>query len=161
MEKNTIKDRAVGAIMGAIVGDGLGLGCHWYYDLDQLRRDFGPWISGYTNSKPDRSDSFGRIARLRYDAGRGQAMSLRRDKSQSSCSNRWHRKTPTMKGISPGDWMVFWIPLTGAPFQAATRTGPCVMFGSRGNQGWSGERLKCCRHSGGGDEIDRFGSAPL
>ena len=59
----------MGAIMGTLVGDGLGLGCHWYYDLDQLRRDFGPWISGYTNSKPDRSDSFGRVAKLRYDAG--------------------------------------------------------------------------------------------
>jgi len=69
MEKNTIKDRAMGAIMGTLVGDGLGLGCHWYYDLDRLRRDFGPWISGYTNSKPDRSDSFGRIAKFRYDAG--------------------------------------------------------------------------------------------
>jgi ADP-ribosylglycohydrolase len=69
MEKNTIEDRAMGAIMGALVGDGLGLGCHWYYDLDQLRRDFGPWISGYANSKPDRSDSFGRVAKFRHDAG--------------------------------------------------------------------------------------------
>jgi ADP-ribosylglycohydrolase len=34
MEKDTIKDRAMGAIMGTLVGDGLGLGCHWYYDLD-------------------------------------------------------------------------------------------------------------------------------
>jgi len=36
MDKTTIKDRAMGAIMGTLVGDGLGLGCHWYYDLDQL-----------------------------------------------------------------------------------------------------------------------------
>jgi ADP-ribosylglycohydrolase len=69
MERNTTRDRAAGAVMGALVGDGLGLGCHWYYDLDQLKRDYGPWVSGYTDSKPDRSDPFGRIARFRHDAG--------------------------------------------------------------------------------------------
>ena len=41
-------DRAAGCIVGAFVGDALGLGPHWYYDLDELRRDFGPWIVGYT-----------------------------------------------------------------------------------------------------------------
>ena len=33
----TVEDRAAGAIMGAMIGDALGLGCHWYYNLDQLR----------------------------------------------------------------------------------------------------------------------------
>lgn len=45
-------DRAAGAIVGAFIGDALGLGPHWYYDLDEMRRDFGPWISGYTDPKP-------------------------------------------------------------------------------------------------------------
>jgi ADP-ribosylglycohydrolase len=49
-----ISDRAAGAIMGALIGDALGLGCHWYYDLDELHRDYGAWISGYTTPKPDR-----------------------------------------------------------------------------------------------------------
>ena len=49
-----IKDRAAGAVMGALVGDALGLGPHWYYDLTELRRAYGDWISGYTNPKPDR-----------------------------------------------------------------------------------------------------------
>jgi ADP-ribosylglycohydrolase len=49
-----IHDRAAGAIMGALIGDALGLGCHWYYDLDEMRADYGPWISGYTTPKPDR-----------------------------------------------------------------------------------------------------------
>lgn len=40
--------------MGALIGDALGLGPHWYYDLDELRRDYGPWITGYTDPKPDR-----------------------------------------------------------------------------------------------------------
>jgi ADP-ribosylglycohydrolase len=38
--------------MGAFVGDALGLGPHWYYDLDALRAAYGPWISGYTDPKP-------------------------------------------------------------------------------------------------------------
>lgn len=49
-----IQDRAAGAVMGALIGDALGLGCHWYYDLDELRRDYGPWISGYTTPRPER-----------------------------------------------------------------------------------------------------------
>jgi len=54
MQNTTIKDRAAGAIMGAFIGDALGLGPHWYYDLDELRRDFGDWITGYTDPKPGR-----------------------------------------------------------------------------------------------------------
>jgi ADP-ribosylglycohydrolase len=46
-------DRAAGCIVGAFIGDALGLGPHWYYDLDELRRDFGDWIDGYTAPKPD------------------------------------------------------------------------------------------------------------
>lgn len=49
-----IQDRAAGAVMGALIGDALGLGCHWYYDLDELRRDCGPWIGGYTTPRPER-----------------------------------------------------------------------------------------------------------
>lgn len=49
-----MEDRAAGAVMGALIGDALGLGCHWYYDLDELRRDHGTWISDYTAPRPDR-----------------------------------------------------------------------------------------------------------
>ncbi len=69
MENNSIIDRAMGAVMGTLVGDALGLGCHWYYDLDQLKADFGGWVSGYNDSKTDRKDRFAGIARFRHEAG--------------------------------------------------------------------------------------------
>jgi ADP-ribosylglycohydrolase len=48
-----IANRAAGCIVGAFIGDALGLGPHWYYDLDELRQDFGDWIDGYVAPKPD------------------------------------------------------------------------------------------------------------
>ena len=54
MSQNNIQDRATGAIMGAFIGDALGLGPHWYYDLAELRRDYGDWIDDYTDPKPGR-----------------------------------------------------------------------------------------------------------
>lgn len=54
MTDTTIQDRAAGAVMGAFIGDALGLGPHWYYDLAELRRDYGEWITGYTDPRPDR-----------------------------------------------------------------------------------------------------------
>ncbi|RUM91322.1 MAG: ADP-ribosylglycohydrolase family protein [Thiomicrospira sp.] len=49
-----IKDRAAGAIMGAFIGDALAVGPHWYYDLTELRRDYGEWVDDYTDPKPGR-----------------------------------------------------------------------------------------------------------
>lgn len=49
-----IQQRAAGAIMGALIGDALGLGCHWYYDLDEMRRDCGAWVDGYLTPRPGR-----------------------------------------------------------------------------------------------------------
>jgi ADP-ribosylglycohydrolase len=54
MPDTTIQDRAAGAIMGAFIGDALGLGPHWYYDLAELRRDYGEWITDYADPRPDR-----------------------------------------------------------------------------------------------------------
>lgn len=48
------EDRICGAIMGAFVGDALALGPHWYYDLDALRRDYGPWVRDYTAPREGR-----------------------------------------------------------------------------------------------------------
>jgi len=54
MPETTIQDRAAGAIMGAFIGDAMGLGPHWYYDLAELRRDYGEWITDYTDPRPGR-----------------------------------------------------------------------------------------------------------
>ena len=54
MTQSAIRDRAAGALMGAWIGDALGLGPHWYYDLEEMRRDYGEWIEGYTDPKPGR-----------------------------------------------------------------------------------------------------------
>jgi ADP-ribosylglycohydrolase len=54
VQNDGIMDRAAGAVVGALIGDALGLGPHWYYDLDKMRADFGPWIEGYTEPKPGR-----------------------------------------------------------------------------------------------------------
>ncbi|PHS71854.1 MAG: ADP-ribosylglycohydrolase [Cycloclasticus sp.] len=48
------QDRAIGAIMGAYIGDALGLGPHWFYDLDEQHRLYGDWITDYTDPQPDR-----------------------------------------------------------------------------------------------------------
>jgi hypothetical protein len=40
--------------MGAFIGDALALGPHWYYDLAEMRRDYGDWITGYTDPRPGR-----------------------------------------------------------------------------------------------------------
>ena len=50
----SVQDRAEGALLGAWIGDALGLGPHWYYSLEELRRDYGDWIDRYTDPKPGR-----------------------------------------------------------------------------------------------------------
>lgn len=53
-KKPDFRDRLSGAIIGAFIGDALGVGPHWYYDLDEQRRQYGTWIDGYTEPQPDR-----------------------------------------------------------------------------------------------------------
>lgn len=54
MAASDLANRAQGALLGAFIGEALGVGPHWYYDLDQLHADFGPWIDGYTAPLPGR-----------------------------------------------------------------------------------------------------------
>lgn len=50
----TINDRAQGAFIGACIGEALGVGPHWYYDLNELRKNYGDWIDDFTTPKSDR-----------------------------------------------------------------------------------------------------------
>ncbi|MBS3971406.1 MAG: ADP-ribosylglycohydrolase family protein [Erysipelotrichia bacterium] len=45
---NTNQDRAQGALVGALIGEALGVGPHWYYDLNELHSKYGTWIDDYT-----------------------------------------------------------------------------------------------------------------
>jgi ADP-ribosylglycohydrolase len=54
MPNNHIQDRAEGVMLGAWIGDALGLGPHWYYNLEELHRDYGDLIDRYTDPKPGR-----------------------------------------------------------------------------------------------------------
>ncbi len=44
--------RIAGAIMGALVGDALATGCHWYYDLATMRQVCGDWVQDYRVPEP-------------------------------------------------------------------------------------------------------------
>ncbi len=48
------KERGKGALIGAFIGEALGVGPHWYYDLDELHAAYGSWIDGYTAPKKGR-----------------------------------------------------------------------------------------------------------
>jgi len=54
MKASAQREREAGAIMGNLIGDALGVGPHWYYDLDQLKKDYGEWIDNYTTPKAGR-----------------------------------------------------------------------------------------------------------
>jgi len=53
-DRENLRDRALGALMGAFIGDALGVGPHWYYDLNKLVEDYGDWIDAYTLPKKGR-----------------------------------------------------------------------------------------------------------
>lgn len=48
------KESAKGALMGAFIGEALGVGPHWYYDLEEMRAEYSDWINDYTEPKTDR-----------------------------------------------------------------------------------------------------------
>ncbi len=50
----TMQERAMGAVVGMFVGDALGLGPHWFYDLEEMRGLYGDWITDYAAPMPDR-----------------------------------------------------------------------------------------------------------
>ena len=70
------QERIEGAILGAFIGDALGLGCHWIYNYSEFWRDYGPWVDGYTDPKSiDEGGQFEMISAYRYRAGVRAGMS--------------------------------------------------------------------------------------
>ncbi len=54
MKDLPMEDRIAGAVLGLFIGDALGVGPHWYYDLDKLHEDYGEYITDYSAPKPGR-----------------------------------------------------------------------------------------------------------
>ena len=46
------KDKIVGSILGIFIGDALGVGVHWQYDLDKLKKHRG-YVTEYLDPLPD------------------------------------------------------------------------------------------------------------
>lgn len=44
------------ALWAMCAADSMSMPVHWYYDIDDIRRDFGGWISGF-NAPRDRHPS--------------------------------------------------------------------------------------------------------
>ncbi|KAK9524287.1 hypothetical protein VZT92_018137 [Zoarces viviparus] len=57
------------ALWGMCAGDSMSMPVHWYYDVDDIRRDFGGWIAGFTSPR-DRHPSS--ILSLSNTAGSGR-----------------------------------------------------------------------------------------
>ena len=53
MKSITKSDRIKGAVIGAIIGDALGLGPHWIYNPRELVAKFGEWIDDYKAVRPN------------------------------------------------------------------------------------------------------------
>ncbi|WP_256210474.1 ADP-ribosylglycohydrolase family protein [Nitrosospira multiformis] len=80
--------------MGAFIGEALGLGPHWYYDLEELRRDYGDWITTYTDPKPGR-----------YHEGLKAGQLSQPGLFSSSCCIRLSSRAAMTKRISADAWM--------------------------------------------------------
>jgi ADP-ribosyl-[dinitrogen reductase] hydrolase len=63
------KDRIKGSILGALIGDALGVGCQWYYEPGALAKEFGPWIDNYVDPKTDSISAWARVHAHRHAKG--------------------------------------------------------------------------------------------
>ncbi len=65
----TREERMEGALLGLFVGDALGLGYHWYYDLNLLEHDVGSWVTDYLDPVVKSEHGCRHISQYRLDQG--------------------------------------------------------------------------------------------
>lgn len=66
----TTADRIKGAIMGALIGDALGVGCHWYTEYESFWKDHSTWVANYVDPvKENARQKWPDIHALRYKNG--------------------------------------------------------------------------------------------
>ena len=94
MSDPAIQDRAAGAIMGAFIGDALGLGPHWYYDLAVSAATMATGSLPIPIPSPAATIAISR----RANSPRGASFS-------GLCCARSSSAEAMMKWISAGAWM--------------------------------------------------------
>ncbi|GAA4647743.1 ADP-ribosylglycohydrolase family protein [Kistimonas scapharcae] len=63
------EERIEGALLGLFVGDALGLGYHWYYDLNLLEHDVGSWVTDYLDPVVKSEHGCRHISQYRLEHG--------------------------------------------------------------------------------------------
>jgi len=58
MEKETKKNQLQNSLWGLFIGDALAMPAHWYYSLENLKRDFDGGVTGYTDPPHPHAESF-------------------------------------------------------------------------------------------------------
>ncbi|KAI8494535.1 hypothetical protein Bbelb_277610 [Branchiostoma belcheri] len=46
-----LRDAKEACLWGLLIGDALSMPVHWYYDADDIKRDYGKWLTGYVAPK--------------------------------------------------------------------------------------------------------------
>ncbi|XP_078694773.1 uncharacterized protein LOC144923808 isoform X1 [Branchiostoma floridae x Branchiostoma belcheri] len=72
-----LRDAKEACLWGLLIGDALSMPVHWYYDADDIKRDYGKWLTGYVAPKKHHPSS---IMSLSATGGSGRSgFSMRKE----------------------------------------------------------------------------------